>query len=225
MREIPSLSILALRAVGPPACNPEVTFGGPRAARKRPADGSSSDSDNEEETGNDNSTPTDNNKEQGKEDKEASASLPPPEPTVTSRLLRSLRDSTQSQRPYVGSGRPNAKRSTPGSWPPFPRGNPTTMPRCSSRRINEAGSADATSSQKEFLVIDHSNRAIECLQLFLDALMESGRAGDSRLGVHFFREWVAAVTGEVPSPHCQEEGPVGESGRNLLWTNRCPSVR
>jgi solute carrier family 6 GABA transporter-like protein 1 len=48
----------------------------------------------------------------------------------------------------------------------------------------------------EFLTIENGNHAVECLQMYIDALVESGRAGDTRLGVHFFREWVQAVTGE-----------------------------
>ena len=52
MREIPSLRTLALRAVGPPGCNPEVTFGGPRAAgRGGGADGSTSDGDDDDDSG------------------------------------------------------------------------------------------------------------------------------------------------------------------------------
>jgi len=47
----------------------------------------------------------------------------------------------------------------------------------------------------EFLTIENGNHAVECLQQFIDALVESGRAGDTRMGVRFFREWAAAVVG------------------------------
>ena len=48
----------------------------------------------------------------------------------------------------------------------------------------------------EFLSIENGNLAIETLQLFIDALVESGRAGDGKLGVHFFKEWVVVATGK-----------------------------
>lgn len=58
----------------------------------------------------------------------------------------------------------------------------------------------------EFLTIENSNCAVECMQQFIDALVESGRAGDSRMGVHFFREWVIAVVGEEAAASAKRGG-------------------
>ena len=58
----------------------------------------------------------------------------------------------------------------------------------------------------ETLRIEHGNHAIDCLQLFFDALIDSGRAGDTRLGVHSFREWVVAVLGKEQAHLIFREG-------------------
>jgi len=206
VREFPSLRTLTLRVVGPPSCNPEVTFGGPRA--RSSSSGADSDSDSDDDEVDDNAKQESSkllNKKRRKssaptnysDDKEASIPSPPKEPTMTSRLLRSLRVSTLSQKPYSGAGRPNANDvdiSHPwimAAYPPRDSANIAPL-------INVDGAEDGTSGEttNEFLTIENGNHAVECLQLFIDALVESGRAGDSRMGVHFFREWVAAVTGK-----------------------------
>ena len=58
----------------------------------------------------------------------------------------------------------------------------------------------------ETLRIEHGNHAIDCLQLFFDALIDSGRAGDKRVGVHSFREWVVAVLGKEQAHLIFREG-------------------
>jgi hypothetical protein len=42
-------------------------------------------------------------------------------------------------------------------------------------------------------VMQYGSPALDCLQSYIDALVESGRMNDSRLGLHFFQEWKANV--------------------------------
>ena len=216
MREIPPLLSLALRAVGPPGCNPEVTFGGPqyrtRPPSSKPENGRGGENDNAEDTAvidqrQPDSDPRNNHDDN---DDDASSALPcppPPEkPTVTSRLLRSLREKTSMpRRPYKGAGRPNANDvdvSHPWILAVYPRRRPRNDSSDDDRMRNaplgsvSRGSDGNHSPTREILTIENGNHAVDCLQLFIDALVESGRAGDSRLGVHFFREWVMSVVGE-----------------------------
>lgn len=39
------------------------------------------------------------------------------------------------------------------------------------------------------LVMMYNNAALDCLQSYLDSLVELGRMDDTRLGLHFFKEW------------------------------------
>jgi len=135
------------------------------------------------------------------------SSLPPKEPTMTSRLLRSLRDSTLPQQPFDGPSRPNANdvdiahpwimavyppREPPSNAPLMITTNATTT---TIEDENDDDTNHETTTTTEFLAIEHSNRAVECIQELIEAFVESGRAGDSRMGVHFFREWVSAAIG------------------------------
>ena len=52
MREIAPLRILALRAVGPPGCQPEVTFGGPPRPTNKKKDGDTIETKNKNNTDN-----------------------------------------------------------------------------------------------------------------------------------------------------------------------------
>ncbi|KAL7479509.1 hypothetical protein ACHAW6_005236 [Cyclotella cf. meneghiniana] len=175
MREIAPLQTLALRYVGPSTCNPEVTFGG--AASKEPSttDDSNSTNDATDESNVAESCPNKSNEQD--DDASAIQKCPPPPktPTLTSRLLRSLRDLKRPRRPYTGASRPNAND--------VDLSHPWIL------------ALEPSEESKVLLCIEHGNHAVDCLQLFIDALVESGRAGDNRLGVHSFREWVVAVIG------------------------------
>lgn len=171
MREIAPLSTLVLRSVGPSTCNPELTFGGviPEASKKNESKSSSADGQKSPEKVS----------EQGSKN-ETDDELPecpplPDHPTLTSRLLRSLRDTQRPRRPYKGAARPNAND--------VDISHPWIL-------------ATESSESEEILCIEHGNPAVDCLQLFIDALVDSGRASDTRLGVHSFREWVVAVIGK-----------------------------
>ena len=43
------------------------------------------------------------------------------------------------------------------------------------------------------LIMEFGNPAVDCLQSYIDSLVELGRMDDSRLGQHFFTEWKANV--------------------------------
>ena len=194
MREISHLRILALRAVGPPGCQPELTFGGPPRLAKKKQDG---DNNGTIET-----KTNDAAKDESTNSTTESDSPPPPppdEPTITSRLLRSLRNSSMAVQPYVaGTTRANASDvdiSQPWAMAIYP-------PRDTTNDDDYYKYNLPLDESTEFLTIENGNHAVTCLQMFIDALVESGRAGDDRLGVHFFREWVQAVTGgmEINKP-------------------------
>jgi hypothetical protein len=188
MREIAPLRILALRAVGPPGCQPEITFGGPPRRPKKQKDDNNGESNDIDTTKNNGNDDDDDETSSTSSNTIFSPPLPPDEPTITSRLLRSLRSSSMPMHPYVaGTTRANASDvdiSQPWVMSIYPPRN------------NKTDNNSPMDETAEFLTIENGNHAVECLQMFIDALVESGRAGDSRLGVHFFREWVHAVTGE-----------------------------
>eukprot|EP00581_Thalassiosira_minuscula_P017187 CAMPEP_0183721930 /NCGR_PEP_ID=MMETSP0737-20130205/14041_1 /TAXON_ID=385413 /ORGANISM="Thalassiosira miniscula, Strain CCMP1093" /LENGTH=531 /DNA_ID=CAMNT_0025951999 /DNA_START=40 /DNA_END=1635 /DNA_ORIENTATION=- len=214
MREIPSLRVLALRAVGPKNCDPEITFGGPRARRNAEVDDendangdanvNASAAAEQKSSSSSSSSPLKDKKRHREKERRrlSSLCLPLDEPTLTSRLLRSLRDlSGRPQRPYSGPGRPNANDvdiAHPWILAVYPpRESVNNAPLLTAPTTTEDNDNDATTTneEREFLAIENSNHAVECMQQFIDALVESGRAGDTRMGAHFFREWVAAITG------------------------------
>jgi hypothetical protein len=55
------------------------------------------------------------------------------------------------------------------------------------------------------LVLDYGNPALDCLQSIIDALVELGRMDDTRLGKHFFTEWVTNV--QLAATQTQETTP------------------
>jgi hypothetical protein len=131
MREIPSLQVLCLRAVGSKSCSAEATF----------------------------------------------AKGPNGELSMASRLLRSFSQnapSTQLQRtPCVGVG--SCRRVQANEVDLF---HPFLAERLSS---------------KDMLVSALGSAATDCLQSYVDVLVDLGRMDDNRLGVHFFEEWKANV--------------------------------
>ena len=52
---------------------------------------------------------------------------------------------------------------------------------------------------RHILVIENGNRAVNCLQSYIDALVDLGRFQDGKLGVGFFKEWKKAVAIESAS--------------------------
>ena len=205
MREIPSLKTLALRAVGPPGCNPEISFGGGGGCRSSCSSDLENDDgaasaivDDEANDAPSSSSSRKHTKQSPKRSKTkpSSAETSTAAITPTSRLLRSMRNiSTQSPRPYIGPGRPNAADvdiAHPWIMAVQKQHHPAPVLVDDGAATVDGGSVG---DGDEFLSIENGNLAIETLQLFIDALVESGRAGDGKLGVHFFKEWVVAATG------------------------------
>lgn len=55
--------------------------------------------------------------------------------------------------------------------------------------LNHPFCACKSDEDDDTLVMMYSNPALDCLQSYLDSLVELGRMDDTRLGVNFFREW------------------------------------
>jgi len=209
MRDIPSLRTLALRAVGrvDASCNPEVTFGG-RPRKVEEENDSDNDADADDDDDDDVAKAT---KREIRKMKSGSELISPPSTPLEGRssssstcrrLLAKLRDNSAHLpvRKYEGVGRPNAADvdiAHPWIMAVYPpRKSTNNAPLFLSSNVVVDGSGDKSSEKDEFLTIENYNHAVETIQQFIDALVESGRAGDTRLGVHFFREWVAAVVGK-----------------------------
>lgn len=97
-------------------------------------------------------------------------------PSTASRLLRSFHD-----------------RENSSKLPPLTR-SPCVGPE-STRRAN-ANDVDLNhpfiacrNEEDDSLVMMYGSPALDCLQSYLDSLVELGRMDDNRLGIHFFREW------------------------------------
>lgn len=68
-------------------------------------------------------------------------------------------------------------------------------------KISHSTSSTSLSSQENktlqhnngSLVIEHGNPGVDCLQTYIDVLVELGRMNDSKLGVHFFSQWKECV--------------------------------
>jgi hypothetical protein len=181
MREIPPLHILCLRVVGSSSCSAETTF-----ARD----------------------------ENGK-------------PSTASRLLRSFHQrpaliteqaQTTNEEENKGDNGDTSKKST-AQLPPIKR--TPCIGDGSARRPN----ANEVDLQHPFAAcklitgpgnpptffMQHGNPASDCMQSFIDALVELGRMDDGRFGLHFFDEWKAniliAATGSSEIPVAVADAP------------------
>lgn len=192
----------------------KVTFGGPRV-KARLLSELDNTSDSEDGDDDDTSTSKSSAKDENKSApspnirkrankvvaKSASFYHPPDEPTLTSRLLKSIRGMEVPPHPYTSPCRPNANDvDVAHPWimtvhPPREPGNNAPLVKLTQQDGEGKTDANAFVEGSEYLTIENNNPAVECLQLYVDAMVDSGRAGDNRLGVHFFREWVAAITG------------------------------
>ena len=178
MREIPSLQVLCLRVVGSHSCSAETTF-----AR--------------DENG---------------------------QPSAASRLLRSFHqrpariigqttttttssESTDAETKEEDQPRPPLKR-TPcigeGSGRRMQANEVDLHHPFAAAKWTPPADPNSSSAALPSFYMQHGNPALDCLQSFVDALVELGRFDDSRLGVHFFEEWRAnvlmAATGSVEAP-------------------------
>ena len=130
------------------------------------------------------------------------------EPSLASRLLRSFH-----RRPAVLVESPNNKQQqqqqlvATEELPPLRRTpciGPGSARRAQANEVDlhhpfagcKAGSShhppQPTTTNTAFWM-QYGNPAMDCLQCYIDALVELGRMDDSRLGRHFFEEWRANV--------------------------------
>lgn len=90
-------------------------------------------------------------------------------PSLASRLLRSFHQRSDMERtPCIG----------PGSYRRF-----------NTNDVDLNHPWIGCRNKDNVLVAEYGNPAIDLLQSYIDALVEMGRTGESRLGVHFFEEW------------------------------------
>lgn len=71
----------------------------------------------------------------------------------------------------------------------YPCGGPGSTRRPNANDVDLNHPFCACRSADDTLVMMYSNPAVDCLQSYLDSLVELGRMDDFRLGVNFFREW------------------------------------
>ena len=168
MREIPQLQVLCLRSIGSQSCSVEVTF-----------------AKNADE-----------------------------QPSVASRLLRSFHQRPIEEPQDVSTATATttvaaATTTTTTAITSIPMKRTACIGKGSARRdqANEVdlnhpiigcrmGSTELTedsSIDDSLLIMEHGNPALDCLQSYVDSLVELGRMDDSRLGRHFFEEWKCNV--------------------------------
>ena len=175
MREIPSLQTLCLRSVGPHACSADAAFapsplnGEPSTASRllrsfhRRAAVPSSDGKKEE-------------LEEEAESISSSASLLAAERMARIPLART---------PCIGPG--SARRVQANEVDlhhPWIAGSLTTT---------TTTSVGAGAASPQMIVMCRGSAALDCLQSYIDSLVELGRMDDCRLGRHFWDEWKAAI--------------------------------
>jgi hypothetical protein len=125
------------------------------------------------------------------------------QPSKASRLLRSFH-----QRPIEDPASLPQDDSTTTTIATIPMKRTACIGKGSARRdqANEVdlnhpiiacrmGSTELTedSIDDTLLIMEHGNPALDCLQSYVDSLVELGRMDDARLGLHFFEEWKCNV--------------------------------
>jgi hypothetical protein len=182
MREIPALQILCLRAVGSKSCSAEETFaadqqtGEPsqtskllRAFHQRPTVLRLSNDDDHDDDDVDN---------------DGIVAAPGAD-------KKTIQDIPISRIPCVGnaaSRRPQAND--------VDLNHPIVAhhyQHSDSYPSNSKSKSSKEMTSTETLVMEFANPALDCLQAYIDSLVELGRMDDNRLGVHFFEEWKANV--------------------------------
>lgn len=130
------------------------------------------------------------------------ASLENGEPSLASRLLRSFHWRNKERKSDDIGGEDEASSAIQTIQIPL---RPCIGPG-SARRVNgnevdlnhpfvgcRKPTADPNKVRVQPLIMQYGNPALDCLQSYIDTLVDLGRMDDSRLGVHFFSEWKANV--------------------------------
>ena len=192
MREIPSLQLLCLRSVG--GCSAEVTFAKdpktnePSSASKllrsfhdRPVLNGNGNNNN---CGvqNKEKDVDDDEKEPPKKKKKRSESADKSSSSATSTSLQRMRAIPMERTPCIGPG--SARRVQANEVDLF---HPVI------------GCVHHNKNKKNVLIAQHGNPALDCLQSYIDSLVELGRMDGARLGLHFFEEWKLNVVLSHPN--------------------------
>lgn len=112
-----------------------------------------------------------------KKGKRQSTDEVPPTRSSASKLLQSFDDEVKVSRiPAIGKG--SARRN-----------------QANDVDLNHPwiGTWSGNDPETQVLEMEYGSSSLDVLQAFIDALVELGRMDDSKLGVHFFREWKANV--------------------------------
>ena len=189
MREIPSLHTLCLRSIGSHSCSAEDTFAS--TSRRPSKKGSKGEEDK-----------TDNSNEHNHHP-----------PCTASRLLRSFHQRKCTTLPlYLALDKVTAPETMDdNSIAHIPLARMPCIGPGSARRVQanevdlhhpfigcrlhvlDGTSSKTVENQDPLLYMVHGNAALDCLQSYIDSLVEMGRMDDGRLGRHFFEEWKANV--------------------------------
>jgi hypothetical protein len=173
MREIPSLQVLCLRSVG--GCSAEVTF----AKNKKTGEPSTASRllrsfHSRPVVGGVVHQPAESGASVKNKDKNPSAS--------------SSIDSIPMERtPCIGDG--SARRMQANEVDLNHPMIGCKQPKNGTTSIDNDNDDDSTDAVSATLYMQHGNPALDCLQSYIDSLVELGRMDGARLGVHFFEEW------------------------------------
>ena len=293
-REIPPLRLLCLRSIGPPSCNPEITFASPSSRNDNDnvdADADADDDDDDDDDGATIDAATTNNEddtcsqtssssvnevsqdessiaEEGgagavNDDKQENLSIDnkesekedantfkepeirnlsspkdsfPTEESMASKLLRALsrqptyiphHEDKKSKADKKNNNKNNDTNTNTNdkavvvyndiSDVPIPRLEYGSGPKGNRRSANDVDisspwiavsyqynkndDSDYEEKDDEYqdydkrktLIMEHGNPGMDCLQSYIDSLVELGRMSDNRLGKQFFLEWKKCV--------------------------------
>jgi hypothetical protein len=166
MREIPQLQVLCLRSIGSHSCSVEVTFA------KNADDNTLSKASrllrsfHQRPIEDDDSAPQDDS-------------------TTTTTTIASV---PMKRTACIGKG--SARRDQANE---VDLNHPIIACRMGSTELTDESIDDSNKSTSTLLIMEHGNPALDCLQSYVDSLVELGRMDDSRLGLHFFEEWKCNV--------------------------------
>ncbi|CAB9496518.1 transporter [Seminavis robusta] len=164
MREIPKLQVLCLRAVGSQSCSAEETFAVHQETNEPSRASKLLRSFHQRPVIDDDNNDNDNDDEEEK----------------------TLRNVPMSRSVCVGKG--SSRRA---------QANDVDLnhPLIAHHAINTTGTSGDNGNngdndkQEVVLIMEHGNPALDCLQSYIDSLVELGRMDDNRMGIHFFEEW------------------------------------
>lgn len=126
------------------------------------------------------------------------------EPSLASRLLRSYHFRGKES---VENNSDNLRTIYDIPIPPRPCIGPGSSRRMNANEVDmnhpfigcREPTDDPNSIRFQPLIMQYGNAALDCLQSYIDTLVDLGRMDDRRLGVNFFREWKANVQNISPS--------------------------